>query len=43
MSNDWNSETQSYLEREIIKIVSRVRMNNILQFIQYNQSKISAS
>tara|TARA_R110000782_G_scaffold123895_2_gene215383 strand:+ start:3120 stop:3965 length:846 start_codon:yes stop_codon:yes gene_type:complete len=43
MSNDWNSETQSYNEREIIKIVSRVRMNNILQFIQYNQSYISAS
>jgi len=39
----WNRETQSYDEKEDIKVVEKVRMNNIERFLQFNSTRISAS
>lgn len=43
LNNIWNYDTKSYEEKEEIRIVTKVRMNNILQFLQYNSDRISAS
>jgi len=43
MSNVWNSDTQSYNEKENIKVVDKVRMNTIESFLLNNTSRISAS
>jgi hypothetical protein len=43
MSNIWNPDTKSYNEKEDIKVVEKVRMDNIERFLQYNSERISAS
>jgi hypothetical protein len=43
MSNVWNQDTQSYNEKENIKVVDKVRMDNIESFLLNNTSRISAS
>ena len=43
MSNVWNPDTQSYNEKEQIKVVEKVRMDNVERFLQYNSKRISAS
>jgi len=43
MSNVWNPDTQSYNEKEQIKVVEKVRMNNVERFLQYYSNRISAS
>lgn len=43
ISNVWNPDTQSYNEKEQIKIVEKVRMGNVERFLQYNSERISAS
>lgn len=43
MSNVWNPDTQSYNEKEQIKVVEKVRMGNVERFLQYNSKRISAS
>jgi hypothetical protein len=43
MSTVWNPDTQSYNEKEEIKVVEKVRMDKVEPFIQYNSEKISAS
>jgi hypothetical protein len=43
MSNIWNPDTQSYNEREDIKVVEKVRMDNIERFLLNNTKRISAS
>ena len=43
MSNVWNTDSQSYNEKEQTKVVEKVRMDKIEQFLQYNSKRISAS
>lgn len=43
MNKLWNRETQSYDEKEDIKVVEKVRTNNIERFLQFNLTRISAS
>lgn len=43
MTNIWNPDTQSDNEKEQIKIVEGVRMDNIERFLQNNSERISAS
>ena len=43
MDNVWNPNTQSYIEKEQIKVVEKVRMDNVERFLQYNSERISVS
>ena len=43
MNNIWNPDIQSYNEKEEIKVVGKVRMDNIERFLEYNSERISAS
>ena len=43
MSNIWNSDTKSYNEKEDIRVVEKVRMDNIERFLEYYSKRISAS
>ena len=43
VNNIWNSDTKSYNEKEDIRVVEKVRMDNIERFLEYNSKRISAS
>lgn len=43
LQNIWNPNTNSYDVKEEQRVVSRVRMSNVEQFLQYNSDRISAS
>ena len=43
LNNIWDQDTQLYNEKEEIKVVEKVRMENIERFLQYNSNRISAS
>lgn len=43
MNHTWNPDSQSYKEKEDIKVVEKVRMDNIERFLQNNSTRISAS
>jgi hypothetical protein len=43
LQNVWDPNTSSYNVKEEQRVVSRVRMSNVEQFLQYNSDRISAS
>ena len=43
LQNVWDPNTSSYNVKEEQRVVSRVRMSNVEQFLQYNSERISAS
>ena len=43
LQNVWNPNEDKYDVKEEQRVVSRVRMSNVEQFLQYNSDRISAS